>query len=831
MKVNTTYNIQITASLKSDPTITQQILYPIYVLSDSPLVQLLGGNRQQQYSQSFNLEGKVDDPNLSSSEKILLKETNYGIDLNWQCISLSTGDKCRDSLNNLIVSESTQNIQITIQKKILQAYQQYQFKLSGTKNGTTVFDQIIILIVDYDVPSVYPTISINNSQNRINLNQEILTQFDYQGIKNADNLIITGVISYQYYQKNIISISHNQFRFQVWELLFDFLRENQNQFELKFSIRNIDLVVSTLISYTLNANVPPQDCTFYQNSGFKVKNLQDKQILQINGCIDFDQPLSYSFYFYKNQDDYNNEIQNAQYINRHLLSDFSPKNNIETVLPFGVSLIMGIIQDSKGGIRNITQYITVSQYDQESSSYYTFINNWFAQTKQNYLNENKVINYNMIIQDIINHSIILQLQENTQFIQIYINLLNEIQYLQTYFYQQTNPFNYFLQTQITLNSIYNNFLNQIAPKLGFDKIQQLINNAQQIIIDQQTLINKKKVISETTSYANYFEQIQVLILQAQIIQNIQQVDRNSFNFNQNKLLDMQYIQIMQIIQQNLNMIQITNENPIKVLNIITSQKITFKILKEKYLTLISDVQKDGINIDQNQESLTYQVNYLEYPSSIIKYDTNFPYPNNHSFIINEKTITFLSNQQQIPINIPLQNVYVLPQAVDDVDDYFCIQNIQDKGITQDCLLLNYRNDQNKINQFICQCKTQGKQTLVNDINGIFKKTIRSKDWYLYASVWTLVITTIIYIIQFLYLQQIDKIQDLQMEQSMIKRNQIKDIIFKNDITDDMRQQLLANIFKNDEQIIKIENQQLEKYPNQKLSIQKNIIYNIKINFY
>ncbi|EGR34917.1 hypothetical protein IMG5_000010, partial [Ichthyophthirius multifiliis] len=444
MKVNTTQNIQITVSLKSDPTITEQIVFPIQVLSDVHSVQILGGNRQQQFSQSFNLEGKVDDPNLSPNEKISLKETNYGINIKWQCINMIIGDDCRDSQNNLIISDVTQNLQITIQQKTLQPFQQYQFILSGTKDGITVFDQIIISIIDNDFPSVQSNISINNSQNRINLNQEIFIQFYSEEVTNVDNLIITGVIFYQNQQKNIITLGYNQFIFQVWELFFDFLDQKQNEFELKFSIRNINYIVPTLISYTLYANIPPQQCIFDQTTDYKVRNLQDKITLQINECNDANQPLSYSFYFYKNQEQYDNEILNAQqHINRNLLSDFSLKNNIETVLPFGVSLIMGVIQDSKGGIRNITQQITVSQYDQDSSSYYKFINSWFVQTKQKQQNENKVIQYNMIIQDIINHKNILQLDSNTQFIQLYINILNEIQYQQTFFINQMTLLNIF----------------------------------------------------------------------------------------------------------------------------------------------------------------------------------------------------------------------------------------------------------------------------------------------------------------------------------------------------------------------------------------------------
>ncbi|EGR34534.1 protein kinase domain protein, partial [Ichthyophthirius multifiliis] len=331
----------------------------------------------------------------------LLKSTNYGITINWQCINLSTGNDCKDSSNNLIVSPITQNLQISIQKNVLQPYQQYQFKTSGTKDSVTSFDQIAILMVDYFIPPVNPSISINNSQNTINLNQEIFIQFDFQEDTNVDDLIITGAILYQNQQVSIISINYIQFRFKVWEYFFDF--QNQNQFELKFSVRNSNFIIATLISYSLNANIPPQDCIFDQTTGFKVRNMQDKQILQINGCIDNDLPLTYSFYFYKNQDDYNNELLNAQYVNRQLLSDFSPNNKIETVLPFGVSLIMAVIQDSKRGIRNITQQITVSQYTQDSSSYYTFINNWFTQTQQDNLNQNKIINYNMIIYDIINH--------------------------------------------------------------------------------------------------------------------------------------------------------------------------------------------------------------------------------------------------------------------------------------------------------------------------------------------------------------------------------------------------------------------------------------------
>ncbi|EGR29055.1 protein kinase domain protein, partial [Ichthyophthirius multifiliis] len=321
--------------------------------------------------------------------------------IKWQCIDLSTGNDCKDSSNNLIVSAITQNLQINIQKNILQAYQQYQFTLSGTKDGVTEIHQIIVQMVDYAVAPVKSTVSINNTQNTINLNQQIFIKFDFEEDVNVDDLIITGVILYKNQQVSIMQINYSQLRFKIWEFFFDF--QNQNQFELKFSVRNRNYIIPTLISYFLYANIPPKDCIFDQSVNFEVRNLQDKLTLSINECIDNDLPLTYSFYFYKNQEDYNNELLNAQIINRHLLADFSPNNNIETVLPFGVSLIMGVIQDSKGGIRNITQQITVSQYSQDSSSYYMFINNWLTQTQNNNLNENKIIYFNMITNDLINH--------------------------------------------------------------------------------------------------------------------------------------------------------------------------------------------------------------------------------------------------------------------------------------------------------------------------------------------------------------------------------------------------------------------------------------------
>ncbi|EGR31623.1 protein kinase domain protein, partial [Ichthyophthirius multifiliis] len=826
MKANTTYNIQIIVSLKSDLKITQQILFPVQVLSSPPLVQILGGNRQQLFSQSFDIQAIVDDPNLSPTEKDILKATNYGINISWQCINISAGDDCKDSSNNLIVSPITQNLQISIQKNVLQPYQQYQFKISGTKDGLTEFDQITILMVDYSIPPVNPTISINNIQNTINLNQEIFTQFDCQEDTNVDDLIITGVIIYQNQQVNIISINYNQFRFKIWEYFFDF--QNQNQFELKFSVRNPNFITPTLISYSLNANIPPQDCIFDKTTGFEVRNMQDKQLFAINECIDTDQPLTYSFYFYKNQDDYNNELLNAQYVNRQLISDFSLNNKIETVLPFGASLFMAVIQDSKGGIRNITQQIIVSQYSQDSSSYYTFINNWFTQTQQNILNKNKIIQYNMIIYDIINHASVLSLQTE-QFIQLYIDILNEIMNLQNYFQQQTDSFDYFVQTQITLNLIFSNFLNQMLTQIGFDKIEQFINNIAQII-NYLLRVIKDIVISDTTQYEKSFQSVQIFILQAKIIQNIYQVDRQSFQHKQNSLLDKQYMQIMRTISQALHVFLISNDDPINVLNIISTQKTTYKVLKEKYLKLNSNSYYESINIEKNQENLQYYVNYLEYPSSVITYDDNFPYPNNHTFTINEKTITFEYNQQQIQFDIPLFNIYNLSEAIDNVGNYICIQNIQGKWISKDCVLLYYTNDQNRIQQFICQCKTQGKQTLVNDINEIFKVT-RINDWYFYASVWTLVATTIIYLMLFLYLQKIDNNQEQKMQQSTIKRNQITEIIFNKDINDQERNQQLDNILKNHEQIIQIQNQNFIETPNLKISIFQNKYYLYQQNIF
>ncbi|EGR32895.1 hypothetical protein IMG5_067520, partial [Ichthyophthirius multifiliis] len=273
------------------------------------------------------------------------------------------------------------------------------------------------------------------------------------------------------------------------------------------------------------------------------------------------------------------------------------------------------------------------------------------------------------------------------------------------------------------------------------------------------------------------------------------------------------MQIMKTISQTLNVFLIPNENPIKALNIISTQTITYNVLKEKHLKLFQNAYYDSINIKKDQENLQYHVNYLEYPYSVITYDDNFPYSTNHPFIINEKTITFEFNQQQIQLDIPLFSIYNLSKAIDNVGNYICIQNIKGKWMTKDCILLYYINDQNQIQQLICQCKTQGKQTLVNDINQVFKE-VPINQWYLYASVWTLVATTIIYVMLFIYLQQLDNIQDQKMQKSAIKRNQITEIIFQKNVNEQERNKQLDNILKNDEQIQK---QYPIKTPNQKIN--------------
>ncbi|EGR34389.1 hypothetical protein IMG5_013570 [Ichthyophthirius multifiliis] len=224
------YDIKITVSDVNNSQIFQEIIHSFQVKKSQQIV-------------------KIQD--LSPSEKEVQKNNNYGIKTKWKCITAKSQSDCRDYKNDLIVDPNMeQNIlQIKVQEKSLEAYNLYYFILEGEKDGIVVQDISSFIILEQNIPPLNSITSINDFSQRINLNQQIFVQLNYEGKNNLDNLFFSGAVLYQNDVKNTIKFFHNQVRFQTWNYFNDFLNEEENSYQIRFAVFDPQYIMPSLIIF------------------------------------------------------------------------------------------------------------------------------------------------------------------------------------------------------------------------------------------------------------------------------------------------------------------------------------------------------------------------------------------------------------------------------------------------------------------------------------------------------------------------------------------------------------------------------------------------------
>ncbi|EGR30395.1 hypothetical protein IMG5_133130, partial [Ichthyophthirius multifiliis] len=378
------YDIKITVSDVNNSQIFQEIIHSFQVKKSQQIVKIQGLSNIQSFSNSFYVNAFIDNLDLSPSEKEVQKNNNYGIKTKWKCITAKSQSDCRDYKNDLIVDPNMeQNIlQIKVQEKSLEAYNLYYFILEGEKDGIVVQDISSFIILEQNIPPLNSITSINDFSQRINLNQQIFVQLNYEGKNNLDNLFFSGAVLYQNDVKNTIKFFHNQVRFQTWNYFNDFLNEEENSYQIRFAVFDPQYIMPSLIIFSLKANLPPLNCLFknFNNQQQEIFSLKQNYVFQINNCQDQDQPLYYNFFYYKSQEDFQYEILNPQFTKRYALNVKSTISRISTILPFGAKVIIGCVFDNLGAVRNMTQnveiknsYENVQQYVQLVQETYKII--------------------------------------------------------------------------------------------------------------------------------------------------------------------------------------------------------------------------------------------------------------------------------------------------------------------------------------------------------------------------------------------------------------------------------------------------------------------------
>ncbi|EGR32732.1 hypothetical protein IMG5_072230 [Ichthyophthirius multifiliis] len=770
------YDIKITVSDVNNSQIFQEIIHSFQVKKSQQIVKIQGLSNIQSFSNSFYVNAFIDNLDLSPSEKEVQKNNNYGIKTKWKCITAKSQSDCRDYKNDLIVDPNMeQNIlQIKVQEKSLEAYNLYYFILEGEKDGIVVQDISSFIILEQNIPPLNSITSINDFSQRINLNQQIFVQLNYEGKNNLDNLFFSGAVLYQNDVKNTIKFFHNQVRFQTWNYFNDFLNEEENSYQIRFAVFDPQYIMPSLIIFSLKANLPPLNCLFknFNNQQQEIFSLKQNYVFQINNCQDQDQPLYYNFFYYKSQEDFQYEILNPQFTKRYALNVKSTISRISTILPFGAKVIIGCVFDNLGAVRNMTQNVEIKNSYENVQQYVQLVQETYKIIIQIPFKQQIVIQLCILVQDIVSNILINEeLKQDQNLIKIVKNIYEDLLFQQQKFNDNQDVQ---VQIQMTINLIPQNLLDQIMNILKYKDILDYLSKIEQTLIEQENII-KKIQAKDVQQYQQYFSSIQLVLQQVSSIQSIQKQTEGNFRMRK-YFFRQQYVGLIQLSSEILNLNVIPNESQISQKNIVKSQKVSFKFLKQNYLT----------NSYENNEQQQNQDDFN---------DNEQNYENKQLFQVFDNQITYqvVNNQtneiQKQPINTQLANTFTLPNPSNSTTGFSCLTQINNKWEQGNCNKVQQINKKKLVSSVICQCKKQGKQTLVDDIESIFTDNQNLKnmfseqgienlknfsEWYKYVTVWIIYISNQFYIIFLVYLRQKDKAAIAKEKiTDQIKQNYIK----------------------------------------------------------
>ena len=123
-----------------------------------------------------------------------------------------------------------------------------------------------------------------------------------------------------------------------------------------------------ILQFTIN--YPPNNCVFsFTKNAASAVALVTYFNLSMKGCTDDDSPITYQFFYYISQTEYDQERVIPQIVKRKQITDVQLTTSARTVLPAGNILVLAMAIDKKQAIYNSTLGIAVSDVSLAESDY------------------------------------------------------------------------------------------------------------------------------------------------------------------------------------------------------------------------------------------------------------------------------------------------------------------------------------------------------------------------------------------------------------------------------------------------------------------------------
>ncbi|KAL4504282.1 hypothetical protein ABPG72_021120 [Tetrahymena utriculariae] len=231
--------------------------------------------------------------------------------------------------------------------------------------------------------------------------------------------------------------------------------------------------------------------------------------IQFSNCDDEDSPLTYQFFYYNSQADYEKELDSLWNIARRQIKDQTTNYIINTTLPQGNLVIMSQVMDSQLGISNSTLAVQVDGQNQTEDNYFQLADQIIKQSLQNSQSYNdQIVSLSIVGEDLSKNTHFKVSQKiNNLKAQLTTNLQEKSFQLPQFSFLSTYANKVIAQLQQTLTDTQENQKSSI-----YNQLQKIIKNTQSSIqnnnasslqqnndIHMQNLIDPFKILNSTVN--------------------------------------------------------------------------------------------------------------------------------------------------------------------------------------------------------------------------------------------------------------------------------------------------------------------------------------------
>ncbi|KAL4469882.1 hypothetical protein ABPG72_011103 [Tetrahymena utriculariae] len=684
---NQAFSFNVIFSIHSQKDILTELIVTQNIEISNLYVSIQGGSNQiVNYSKQFNLVSEFQDLEIQNFDS----QENF--QFIWTCLSPTNKDHICYNQNNQQIQLQQGQSSISIPEKTFQPYTIFVFTITITQMNRSSSFSTTCFFNDIDIPPLKVISPLKQQNQRINLNQELQFTLMDENINQIDNLSYTGTISYKNKVVGFIKFDYFQVKFRI-QNYFNQIDPQFDTIQLRFSVSSPYYTTPSICKEDIQINTPPQNCQLIitPSEGIAIQTIFT---IQISNCQDQDQPLTYQFFYYLNQFDYQQELNGPWNISRRLIRDQIFDNIVETILPQGNLVIIGQVIDSLHGTFNITQNIQVYKQNKTDQQYQDLVNQIIQQSSQKQPN----INQKLIALAVIGDDIIL----NQEFINSKL-----IDYLKIILISQLCE----ISKQQPTFSLLPTFANKKDNDLV---VQNLIDLFQ--ILNATISQNSNNSAEDLQTYDNLSNQIGFMLA------NQMQPNQEEIIFKSN----LSNILINQITQQFIGRYAIIQTIPSS-----QNKPSNYQIVQSVYYQ----------NIYENT------TNFQQYIQSLLDIDNTFQYSKNQ--LISTK----INNSQ----NATIKNIIYSFNNINSSQKYkvICLQKGINQWTKEYCTIINQNNNNY---QCLCKQQDPTTIIEdIDDMKLKYEKEIKKQGQliYMFTILQLLLAITLIWVILFVYGKNLD----------------------------------------------------------------------------